>query len=123
MIMELTADEQGRYAVAAAGHGLTPRQLDGLARYITEESRNADSRQDMALTLVYVAALLHALGEADTAGFNDAVREWSPPILGVEWPEFLLQCATPDGPDPAAAARFGDACRELGVVLYVAEEA
>ena len=123
--IELTPDDLARTVTACMEHGMTVRQVDGMARLVAEEARSNEDRQGLALALVDAADVLQAAAEDGADGgdaLQDAVRNWGEAMIGNPWPEFLLQCALPDGWVATDAASFADACRELGEVLYVPED-
>lgn len=122
--IELTPDDLARTVTACMEHGLTVRQVDGMARLVAEEARSNEDRLGLALTLVDAADVLHAAADDGVDGgdaLQAAVRTWGEAMISDPWPEFLLECALPDGWVAAEAAAFADACRELGEVLYVPE--
>lgn len=123
--LNVTPQELGRIIVTVAENGLTPKQVDGLSRLIVEEGRNSEDRNGLALTLVDAGEYLQTACDVEGDGHDELVtslREWAEPMLGGTWPEFLLECALPDGYIAADGLAFAEVCRTLGEALYVPED-
>ena len=123
--LTITPHELGRLLVGVSGNGLTAKQVDGLSRLIVEEGRNSEDRAGLALALVDAGEYLQTACDVEGGGDDELVvslREWAGPMLGNPWPEFLLECALPDGYIAADGLAFAEVCRTLGEVLYVPED-